>query len=348
MKRIPALLAALAFAPVANAADLGGNCCADLEERIAELEATTARKGNRKMSVTLYGEVNQAIVAYDAFGESDAVIGNNGNSTSRFGFKGEAKVSESFKAGYVLEVGVGSGDLLTGFDNDLVVRHSAAYVGTPVGTFWLGQTSQATDGIAELTTANTVVAAKMLAFDPVLALSPWDGSREQLVKWDSPSIGGFVVSASWTPESVDDTFDVALRYAGEFSGFKAAAGIGYKTEGDGAVTTLSGSASLMHVASGVFVSAAAGDLEIDSWGLDVWGYHGQAGVERNWFGYGRTTLFAEWMQVEEVELDVYGAGIVQAVDAAALDLYLTGRRYAADAFGDEDPVVVTAGARVRF
>ncbi len=30
-----------------------GNCCADLEERVAELEATTARKGNRKVSLTL-------------------------------------------------------------------------------------------------------------------------------------------------------------------------------------------------------------------------------------------------------------------------------------------------------
>jgi hypothetical protein len=30
----------------AKAADLGGSC-ADLEERVAELEATTARKGNR-------------------------------------------------------------------------------------------------------------------------------------------------------------------------------------------------------------------------------------------------------------------------------------------------------------
>ena len=28
----------------AKAADLGGDCCADLEERVAELEATTARK----------------------------------------------------------------------------------------------------------------------------------------------------------------------------------------------------------------------------------------------------------------------------------------------------------------
>ena len=31
----------------ASAADLGGDCCADLEERVATLEATTARKGNR-------------------------------------------------------------------------------------------------------------------------------------------------------------------------------------------------------------------------------------------------------------------------------------------------------------
>ena len=35
----------------AEAADLGGDCCADLEERVAELEATTVRKGNKKVKV---------------------------------------------------------------------------------------------------------------------------------------------------------------------------------------------------------------------------------------------------------------------------------------------------------
>jgi hypothetical protein len=39
--------------PVAKAADLGGDCCAELEERIAELEATAALKGNRKMSLSV-------------------------------------------------------------------------------------------------------------------------------------------------------------------------------------------------------------------------------------------------------------------------------------------------------
>ncbi len=58
-----ALLAGVGFGamPVA-AADLGGDCCADLEERIAELEATTARKGNRKVKLEVSGHVNEALI----------------------------------------------------------------------------------------------------------------------------------------------------------------------------------------------------------------------------------------------------------------------------------------------
>ena len=48
MALVAAFGLAIGFTP-AQAADLGGDCCADLEERIAELEATTARKGNRKV-----------------------------------------------------------------------------------------------------------------------------------------------------------------------------------------------------------------------------------------------------------------------------------------------------------
>jgi hypothetical protein len=44
-----------AHAP-AKAAGLGSDCCSDLEDRVAELEATTVRKGNKKVSVTLYGQ----------------------------------------------------------------------------------------------------------------------------------------------------------------------------------------------------------------------------------------------------------------------------------------------------
>jgi hypothetical protein len=56
------------------AADLGGSCCTDLEERIAELEATTARKGNRKVSLTISGYIAQEITFWDDGEESNTYI----------------------------------------------------------------------------------------------------------------------------------------------------------------------------------------------------------------------------------------------------------------------------------
>src|SRR5262245_26541076 len=53
-----ALIFASCWGDLVKAADLGGNCCADLEERVADLEATTAEKGNRN---TLYGRVNRIV-----------------------------------------------------------------------------------------------------------------------------------------------------------------------------------------------------------------------------------------------------------------------------------------------
>ena len=75
----------------ASAADLGGNCCADLEERIAELEATTARKGNRKVSLTVSGWVNQQITFWDDGVESNVYIHDLGSTLgSHVKFTGQA------------------------------------------------------------------------------------------------------------------------------------------------------------------------------------------------------------------------------------------------------------------
>ncbi len=42
-------------ATAAGAADLGADCCADLDSRVAELEATVARKGNRTVALECRG-----------------------------------------------------------------------------------------------------------------------------------------------------------------------------------------------------------------------------------------------------------------------------------------------------
>src|SRR5450631_4448221 len=60
----------------AKAADLGGDCCADLEERVAELEATTVRKGNKKVSVTLSGWVTESMNWWDDSKNTGFVVGS--------------------------------------------------------------------------------------------------------------------------------------------------------------------------------------------------------------------------------------------------------------------------------
>jgi hypothetical protein len=69
------------------------DCCADLEERIAELEATTVRKGNRKMSLTITGQIHRMVLWWDDGHSSKTYYGiDNTNSSSRFIFLGSARV----------------------------------------------------------------------------------------------------------------------------------------------------------------------------------------------------------------------------------------------------------------
>ncbi|MTD93342.1 porin [Hyphomicrobium sp. xq] len=114
----------------AQAADLGGDCCADLEERIAELEATTARKGNRKVSLTISGYVDKAVMYWDDGGESNAYVVDNDFAQTRFWFTGKATIATGWTAGYRIEIGLdnASSDSVSQF------QHNGAALGVFAGT----------------------------------------------------------------------------------------------------------------------------------------------------------------------------------------------------------------------
>ncbi len=98
----------------ASAADLGGNCCADLEERIAELEATTARKGNRKVSLTISGWVAEQVMWWDdGFEKNIYVTGLGTTLASNVKFTGQATIAPGYYAGYVLHLEAIDSDSLT-------------------------------------------------------------------------------------------------------------------------------------------------------------------------------------------------------------------------------------------
>jgi hypothetical protein len=98
----------------ASAADLGGNCCADLEERIAELEATTARKGNRKVSLTVSGWVAEQVMYWDdGFEHNTYVTGLGTTLATNVKFTGQATIMPGYYAGYVLHIEADGSDGLT-------------------------------------------------------------------------------------------------------------------------------------------------------------------------------------------------------------------------------------------
>ncbi len=151
--------AMIAASEPARAADLGGDCCADLEERIAELEATTVRKGNKKVKVQLYGRMNRVNTYWDDGGLEHFDPGlNNSYSSTRFGFKGSAKIADNWKTGFQIEIE--DEGLLTKFIDQfgssltpvggLNVRRSALFVEHEnYGTLWWGHWSTAKDDITK-------------------------------------------------------------------------------------------------------------------------------------------------------------------------------------------------------
>lgn len=154
-----------------QAADLGGDCCADLEERIAELEATTARKGNRKVSLTVYGQVNQAVMFWDDSTESNAYVVNNKTATSHFGFEGSAGINSDLSAGYRIEIETASansdfvdqgfvppGTVGVGDEGrtGLTLRHAHWWIDHKrLGRVSIGQQSNSVDNIAEMDLSRT-------------------------------------------------------------------------------------------------------------------------------------------------------------------------------------------------
>ncbi len=108
-------LLAGSLATSAQAADLGGDCCADLEERVAELEATTARKGNRKVSLTVSGFVAKQLLIWDDGHESNAYVTDTGSVSigTHFAFSGKAQINSEWSAGFLIKIEAMNDDSLT-------------------------------------------------------------------------------------------------------------------------------------------------------------------------------------------------------------------------------------------
>ena len=386
----------------AQAADLGGDCCADLEERIAELEATTARKGNRKVSLTVSGWVAQQVVAWDDGTERNTYVGGVGTTlASNVQFSGQAQIVPGWNAGYVLQVEINPADPFFQSQNEPTgtFNPGLSSFGTgvfPLQSYWflksdtlgklsVGKISPASDNgaILPMDGSGTLFPANWVLFDPIRAFelrrngapivngasgatltwgdigncaqiaqagggigSDCTGAPGNFVRYDSPTFAGFSASASW---GEDDFWDVALRYAGEFAGFKVSIGGAYsENKSEGFIVPAGDTRDvqyfqiggyLEHVKSGLWTYAAYGHENIDSAERvldsdDHW--YVKAGVKLSLFSIGQTIPYAEYGEHNDMlavtipdatgsEIQRWGLGVVQNIDAAAMSVWLAYR-----------------------
>ena len=388
----------------ASAADLGGTCCADLEERIAELEATAARKGNRKVSLTVTGYIAKQITFWDDGGERDTYIHGLGpTQASNFRFVGQATIAPGWTAGYLLRIQDLTGNAFTGgagaIDQDTAIRNDDLNTqmalwflqSESLGKISVGRQAHAAKSAAmftDLSGTQVIDNYTFLAGFPHFRLRETGGALSNLtwgqfgfcytqgvplggdcngivmngVRYDTPTFGGFSLSASW---GADDFWEIAGRYSGEVAGFKLAFGLGYTEMRDetvtGAVATLTPKRSdffqaggyVEHIGTGLFVHGAygreenngtvlaSGDVQPDS---EQW--YVKAGIRRNWTGLGATIVYGDYgayldqlgpaalaAGATSSTLERFGGGIAQEIDAAAMTVYLKYQRYEADADG---------------
>jgi len=169
----------------AKAADLGGDCCADLEERVAELEATTVRKGNKKVSVTLSGWVVKYGQFWDDGVETNFYVGDKHTTlSSHFQISGSAQIAPGWSAGYTIAVETRGGstvgdanqfndDTSQGNTSNLDILNNISVLLSYMwlksdkwGTINWGQLSQATDNVALLPDlSGTIIEANAVLFD---------------------------------------------------------------------------------------------------------------------------------------------------------------------------------------
>lgn len=390
---IAALAGLLLNTGSAIAADLGGNCCADLEERIAELEATTVRKGNRRVSLTLSGHVNRSLLYWDDGFQSDLYSVDNAIANSRFRMTGSATLTSDLTAGFYVELamalgarshqvsqvdddgfsvfggivgGLAFGDGIGGAGDSVISFDQANWYVTSKhwGRLTVGRLATATAGVSVIDLSNTGIVANSQPFlwgggmlirngfgsfaaltwgqmcgGPGSAVTaaffgnagPYSTdcgihalTRRDAVMYTTPTWHGFTFAGAF---GEDDFWDVAGRYAGEWHGFRIAAGLGYRWYDDREPDRIVlgppdrrlddthrrhwlASASVMHTATGIFVSGAWTQYEYhgvnphEIFDLDptrnrpdttLWWV--DAGIQRNWFGIGATTFYGEYGRV---------------------------------------------------
>jgi hypothetical protein len=405
-----AVLAGSGLTEAANATDFIASCCNDLENRVAELESTSARKANRKVSLSVSGYVAQELTWWDDGAERNAYLHGLGpTQATHVKFTGDAQLAAGWSAGYTLRIqnlddnpfgrNAATGQAIDQFSPDfsqgLNVQMSFWYLQSiTLGKFSIGRQAGAAKSAAMFTDQSgtqIVDNYTFLAGFPQFQLRndggligrgmTWgqlaycysqnvplggdcDGLVMNSVRYDTPVVSGFSASASW---GEDDDWEIAARYAGQWSGFKIILGAGFSDNTDARISGTAVMASkdsqlfqaggyIEHLTSGLFVHVAYGH-ENNNGALLANGFtapnshhwYVKSGIRRKWTPLGATVIYGDFAEYDDQlgpaalaagatgsTFARYGGGIAQEIDSAAMTVYVKAQHYEAGVSGVAD------------
>jgi len=399
----------------ASAADLGGSCCADLEERVAELEATAARKGNRKVSLTVTGWVAEQVMWWDDGKESNTyVMGLGTNYASNVQFTGSAQIAPGYSAGYVLHIELRDNNIYSldqnhadsADANTTFVEQSYWYLKSDrYGRVAVGKQSPAGDNAAFYSDlSGTTAAAYWVTYDAwsfrirgqdgTLTNFTWGGGKgaaggqchgwgggaadcvgspRNQVRYDSPVIDGIQVVASW---GENDEWGVTGYYTGTWGDFSVKGVASYSGTNDRNLVTAPVGAGPDWSPNSHYLQLAGyiENIPTGIWGNFQWGhmdsdgyksndvYYAKAGIKLKLTSLGVTRPYGEYLRANDGIYDndgnfapgasqtFYGGGVVQDIDAAAMQVWGRVRVLSEDIKGlpTDDFTEVVAGALIPF
>lgn len=347
--------------------------------------AAEVSSGNDSMSLTLSGQVNRGLLYADDGTNSGITHVDNDNSSTRFRLIGKGTFNEDITVGTQIEVQMESNstaniniDGSTTGGNDgasFTERKLEVFIDSKsYGRLWIGQGDTASNGTSEVDLSGTGVIAysgiadmaggidfggfDIAAGTPNFAdanigtvYSNFDGlSRDDRIRYDTPTFAGFKLSASNADRKKSD---VAIRFSGDIGGgLKLAAAAAYAINGS-TDPQINGSASILHE-SGFNLTGAYGQRDIDGSTRDPVFWYAKVGYILK--GDGRSTaLSIDYAAAEDVdtlgdEFTSYGVAVVQKFDKIGTEFYLGVRNHELDRVGEnfDDILAVLGGVRIKF
>ena len=317
--------------------------------------ATTAEAGsikNRSNDLTVYGQVNRNMMFYNDGEESGYRHQDGDNGSTRFGFKFSGKVNEAVSMGGTFEVELQSNNpnaISQSTEADsagFASRKSEIYVShKQFGKLVMGQSSTISDGmsdgldlgysagafagmdtsllVAGMLFRNDNTAAALSSTSVRDVFQSMDRGREDLVRYETPKINGFVGEAGLYDSG---EWGIGAKYDNKFGGVQVRVRAFYEN--------LSGSgtngdrwqlgASVKHD-SGVSLTGLYGKSDPDS-GNDHTTYGATVGYTANMNSLGATGVGVHFEGTQDIAGDgidgqAFGVGFNQQIKSAGANIY---------------------------